>query len=71
MGKIGTRWDHPIVLFSKEKKDNKSVSASAYTNKAIHCVYQPKVANANAGYRGKPVPYSVIRSSSSEDAIIH
>ncbi len=55
MGKIGTRWGHPIVLFSKGKKQNKSVPASAFTNQALHCDFQPEVANANAGRRGKPV----------------
>ncbi len=71
MGKIGTRWGHPIVLFSKGKKQNKSVPASAFPNQALHCDSQPEVANANAWRRGKPDPYSVIINSSPEDVIIH
>ena len=71
LGSKGTKWGHPIVLFSKGKKDNKSVPWSAFVDQALHCDFQPQVANANARGRGKPVPYSVIINSTREDAIIH
>jgi hypothetical protein len=71
MASRGTRWGQPMVLFSKGKKDTKSVPRSAFTNQALHCDFQPVPANANAQIRGKPVPYSIIVNCSPEDAIIH
>ena len=70
MGYKGTRWGHPMVLFSKGNREYKSVPRSAFTNQAMHCDFQPEVANANARVRGRPVPYSVIINCSPEDAII-
>ena len=70
LGSKGTQWGHPIVLFSKGKKENKSVPRSAFTDQALHCDFQPEVANANARSRGKPVSHSIIINSSPEDAII-
>ncbi len=71
MASRGTRWGQPMVLFSKEKKDTKSVPRSAFTNQGIQCDYQPVAAIANAHIRDKPVPYSIIGNCSPEDAIIH
>jgi hypothetical protein len=70
MSSKGTRWSHPTVLHSKGKNDSKSVPRSAFTDQALHCDFQPNVANANARLRGKPVPYSIIVNSSREDAVI-
>ncbi len=58
------------MLFSKGKKDNKSVPRTAFTNQALHFDFQPEEANANARIRGRPVPYSIIINSSPENAII-
>lgn len=71
LGSKGTRgWGHPVVLFSKGKHDNKLVPRSAFSDQALHCDFQPEVANANAKIRGRPVPYSIIINMSPEDAII-
>ena len=70
MGSKATKWGHPTVLFSKGKKNNKYIPPGAFTNQALHCDFQPEVANANAKRRGKPVPYSIIVNCSPDDAII-
>ena len=70
MAAKGTRWGNPTVLFSKGKNDNRSVPRSAFVDQALHCDYQPEVANRNANLRGKPVPFSIIVNCSAEDAII-
>ncbi len=57
-------------MFSKGKQDNKSVPRSAFSNQALHCDFQPEVANSNAKIRGRPVPYSIIINKSPEDVII-
>jgi hypothetical protein len=58
-------------FLSKGRKDTKSVPRSEFTNKALHCDFQPVATNANSQIRGKPVPYSIIVNCSPEDAIIH
>ena len=77
MGNQKTRWGEPMALFSKGAKEraNASMPSSAFTNQALHCDFNPRIASANAAARRngtpyKPVPYSVIINCSPEDAII-
>ena len=70
IGSKGTRWGHPIVVFSNWKIDNKLVPKNDFTNQALHCDFQPDVAKAKAGCRGGQVPYSIIINSSPEDAML-
>ncbi len=68
------RASRPILEGAKEI-DNVSMLRSAFTNKALHCDFNPKITNANARKRRngtpmKPVPYSVIINCSHANAII-